>query len=205
MHKLPDLNYPYDGLEPYIDEETMRIHHTKHHQTYIDKLNLALEQYPELQSKDVRDLLINLDNLPAEIKTAVRNHGGGHFNHSLWWMILAPAGESYSNDFNISKAITEQFGDFNEFKNQFVNKASLVFGSGWTWLVVNKEKKLEIVSTTNQDSPLSSGLEPLLGIDVWEHAYYLKYQNRRPDYLEAFFSVINWSKVEEGYNKIINQ
>lgn len=194
-YQLPALPYEYDALEPYIDAQTMEIHHGKHHQSYVDKLNAALEAHPDLQAQSVEELLKNLENVPEDIRTAVRNHGGGHANHSLFWTLLkkdvAPAGE-------VADAIAETFGGMEAFQEQFEKTAAGQFGSGWGWLVVNGGT-LEIMSTPNQDSPLSAGKEPILGVDVWEHAYYLKYQNKRPDYLKAFWSVVNWERVNELY------
>ena len=199
IHKLPALPYAYNALEPFIDEQTMQIHHTKHHQTYVDKLNAALEGHDDLQKKSAEDLLQNLSSIPEKIRTAVRNHGGGHVNHSFFWPLLWKevvfGGE-------VAAAIKAKFGDYDEFKEQFSNAAALLFGSGWTWLVVNKGE-LEITTTSNQDSPLSQGHIPILGLDVWEHAYYLKYQNRRPEYITAFFNVINWEKVDENFKAVI--
>lgn len=190
-HSLPDLPYGYDALEPYFDKETMTIHHTKHHQTYVTKLNAALEKHADLQGKSAEELVTKLDDIPSDIKGAVRNHGGGHANHSLFWKILkkdVPCGAE------IESAINSTFGSFEEFKKQFSGAAATIFGSGWSWLVADKGD-LKIVSTANQDSPLTLGQTPLLGLDVWEHAYYLKYQNKRPEYIEAFFNVINWVEV----------
>src|SRR3989344_798415 len=197
-HILPSLGYDYRTLEPFIDARTMEIHYTKHHKTYIDKLNAALESFPQLQSKSAQELVINLNSMPDKIKTAVRNHGGGHVNHSFFWTILK---KDVAFKWEVAEAIKKEFGSFDEFKKQFSEKATLLFGSGWCWLVVNKSKKLEIIQTQNQDSPLTNGLTPILGIDVWEHAYYLKYQNKRADYVEAFFNVIDWKKVNEYYVK----
>ena len=194
-HKLPELQYAYNALEPYIDAQTMEIHYTKHHQTYVDKLNAALEEHEDLQSKSVEDLLRDLHNVPEGIRTAVRNHGGGHFNHSFFWPMLRKE-TTFGGD--VADAITSTFGDFEQFKQQFSNAAALLFGSGWAWLVWNRGE-LQIVTTANQDNPLSEGKSPILGIDVWEHAYYLKYQNRRPDYISAFFNVINWNTVNEYF------
>ena len=194
-HQLESLPYAYNALEPFIDEETMRIHHTKHHQTYVDKLNGALDGHADFQGKTAVELLQNLDAVPETIQMAVRNHGGGHANHSFFWPMLkkevAFAGPA-------ADAITAQFGDFEQFKQSFSSAATLLFGSGWAWVVVN-HGALEIVTTPNQDNPVSQGKHPILGIDVWEHAYYLKYQNRRPEYIEAFFNVINWEKVNEYF------
>jgi superoxide dismutase, Fe-Mn family len=195
IHTLPALPYAYDALEPYIDAKTMEIHHTKHHQTYIDKLNAALKEHSSLQQKRVDDLLKELNNVPESIRTAVRNHGGGHANHSFWWPTLKK-GVAFAGD--VAGAINQKFGSFDKFKEGFSNAATLLFGSGWAWLVV-KNGELEITTTPNQDSPISQGKAPILGIDVWEHAYYLKYQNRRPEYIAAFFNVINWEKVNEHY------
>jgi len=194
-HELPNLSYDYDALEPFIDEQTMRIHHQKHHQAYVTNLNLALENYPDLQDKSIEGLLKELELVPAEIRERVRNHGGGHANHSLFWTILRkdsiPKGE-------ILKAVEDDFGSLDEFKEQFSRAATSLFGSGWVWLSVDK-RKLEILPTPNQNSLLSIDKKPILGIDIWEHAYYLKYQNRRPEYVEAFFRVINWERVNENY------
>lgn len=194
-HQLPALPYAYDALEPYIDALTMQVHHTKHHQTYIDKLNAALQDHPKFMEFDPEKLLRHLAEVPESIRTAVRNHGGGHANHSFFWPILkkeVPIGGE------IAKAIAARFGGVDDFQKEFKSAATLLFGSGWTWLVVDKGE-LEIMTTANQDSPVSQRKKPVLGIDVWEHAYYLKYQNRRPDYIDAFFKVINWEKVDELY------
>jgi Fe-Mn family superoxide dismutase len=195
IHKLPALSYAYNALEPYIDEQTMQIHHTKHHQTYVDKLNAALEGYDNLQKKGVEDLLADLNSVPEKIRSAVRNHGGGHANHSLFWTLLWKDVD-FGGD--VASAIKSKFRDYDTFKEKFSAAAALLFGSGWTWLVLNNGE-LEITTTANQDSPLSQGKIPILGLDVWEHAYYLKYQNRRPEYIAAFFNVINWEKVDENF------
>ena len=195
IHKLEPLPYAYDALEPYIDEQTMRIHHTKHHQTYIDKLNAALEGQKALQDMKPEKLLKNLNTIPETIRTAVRNHGGGHVNHSFFWPLLK---KDVKLEGKIKDAINTKFGGFDSFKKAFSSTAALLFGSGWTWLVLDKND-LQITTTPNQDSPLIQGQTPLLGLDVWEHAYYLKYQNRRPEYIEAFFNVINWNKVDEHF------
>jgi Fe-Mn family superoxide dismutase len=195
---LPDLGYSYDALEPYIDAQTMEIHHTKHHQTYIDKLNTALGDYPDFQEYRVGDLLRKLDTIPEAIRTAVRNHGGGHANHTFFWPLLK---KDVAFGGKVADAVTKQFGGFDAFKQEFSNKAALLFGSGWTWLVTG-DSGLSIVTTANQDNPLSQGKTPVLGLDVWEHAYYLKYQNRRPEYIEAFFNVINWDKVNENFQAV---
>lgn len=193
-YTLPELPYAYDALEPFIDKETMTIHHSKHHQAYINKLNTTLEGYPDFQDKTVGELIANLESVPKKIHTAVRNHGGGHFNHSLFWTILKKE-SSFSGD--IAVEIKSQFGSYEQFKEKFSAVAAGIFGSGWAWLVINREGKLDIQGTSNQDSPLSTGGKPLICLDVWEHAYYLKYQNHRPDYIDAFFNLINWEKVDE--------
>ena len=198
-YTLPDLPYAYDALEPYIDEETMHLHHDKHHNTYVTNLNAAIEKHPELGEKSVEELLADFDSVPEDIKTAVRNNGGGHANHSFFWEILAPnAGGEPTGA--IKEAIEETFGSFADFKEEFKTAATGRFGSGWAWLVI-KDGKLAITSTANQDSPLMVGQTPLLGVDVWEHAYYLKYKNVRPDYINAFWSVVNWDKVNDFYAK----
>ncbi|TJX63129.1 superoxide dismutase [Soehngenia saccharolytica] len=198
-YKLPELNYSYDALEPFIDARTMEIHYTKHHQTYIDNLNKALEGRDEYKDMPIEDLIASLNTLPDEIKTAVRNNGGGHLNHTMFWQMMAPnAGGEPKGE--LAEKINETFGGFDKFKEEFKKAALGRFGSGWAWLVVD-EGKLKIVSTPNQDNPITDGLKPILGIDVWEHAYYLKYQNKRADYIDAWFNVINWDKVLEFYNK----
>ncbi len=194
-HQLPEIPYGYDALEPYFDAKTMEIHHTKHHQTYVDKLNAALKGQDALQGKSAEDLLKHLDAVPESIRTAVRNHGGGHANHSFWWPMLK---KNVAFAGPIADAVTNQFGGYDQFKEKFANTAALLFGSGWTWLVVD-QGKLAIVTTSNQDNPVSQGKTPVMGIDVWEHAYYLKYQNRRPEYIDAFFNVVNWDRVNAIY------
>ncbi|MEK4508700.1 superoxide dismutase [Paenibacillus sp. FSL K6-2524] len=197
-HQLPALPYPANALEPFIDEQTMNIHHDRHHNTYVTNLNTALESAPELQNKSVEELLSHLDEVPESIRTAVRNNGGGHANHSLFWTIIGPgAGGAPSGP--IASAIDRELGGFDKFKEDFAKAATTRFGSGWAWLVVGKDGKLAITSTPNQDSPLSEGLTPILGLDVWEHAYYLKYQNKRPDYIAAFWNVVNWDEVNKRY------
>jgi superoxide dismutase, Fe-Mn family len=192
--KLPDLPYPFAALEPHLDARTMEIHHDKHHATYVARLNAALEKHPVLSEKTVEELLKTLDALPAEIRTAVRNHGGGHLNHSLFWRLMAPgAGGSPSGA--LATALDKAFGGFAGFKEQFSTAAANLFGSGWAWLVADPSKKLSIITTPNQDNPVSQGLTPVLGLDVWEHAYYLKHQNRRLDYIAAFWNVVNWQQV----------
>ena len=194
-HELPKLHYKYDALEPYIDAKTMEIHYTKHHQAYIDKLNAALDKYPDLQKKKVEELLKNINSVPEDIRTAVRNHGGGHINHSLFWELLKKE-EKISGD--IVKLIDKAFGNFEEFKKKFSEAAMNRFGSGWAWLVVNNGK-LEIYSTANQDSPLMEGKHPILGLDLWEHSYYLKWQSNRKGYVDNWWNVVNWDKVNELY------
>lgn len=200
-HQLPQLEYNYNALEPYIDETTMTIHHSKHHATYVNNLNVALENYQELQDKSVEELIKDLDSIPADIRTAVRNNGGGHFNHSLFWKLLSPNGGQEKGA--LLEAITAKFGSFDGFKEVFAKAAATRFGSGWAWLVVNKDKELEVVSTANQDSPVSEGFKPVLTLDVWEHAYYLKYQNRRPDYVGEWWSVVNWDFANKLYEEAL--
>ena len=197
MFELPNLPYSFGALEPNIDAKTMEIHHDKHHEGYVKKLNAAVEG-TEFADKDVVEILKNINEVPENIRQAVINNGGGHANHSLFWEILSP--EKQEPLGNVSDAINTTFGSFQDFKEKFSNAAATRFGSGWAWLVVNSEGELEVLSTGNQDSPLMEGKTPILGLDVWEHAYYLKYQNKRPDYIEAFFNLINWNKVEELYN-----
>lgn len=198
-HLLPELPYSYDALEPFIDARTMEIHHTRHHQAYISNLNAAIQGNSRLEDKSAEDLISNLSTVPENIRTAVRNHGGGHVNHSFFWPTLK---KGVKQGGPVLDAIQTQFGDFESFKDIFSNAAIKQFGSGWAWLVV-ADGRLEILSTANQDNPLSLGKTPVLGIDVWEHAYYLLYQNRRPDYVEAFFNVINWDMVNEHYGAAI--
>ncbi|EAD5530624.1 superoxide dismutase [Listeria monocytogenes] len=197
-YELPKLPYTYDALEPNFDKETMEIHYTKHHNTYVTKLNEAVAGHPELASKSAEELVTNLDSVPEHIRGAVRNHGGGHANHTLFWSILSPNGGGAPTG-NLKAAIESEFGTFDEFKEKFNAAAAARFGSGWAWLVVN-DGKLEIVSTANQDSPLSDGKTPVLGLDVWEHAYYLKFQNRRPEYIDTFWNVINWDEANKRFD-----
>ena len=201
MHTLPVLQYNFNALEPYIDAETMRIHHDKHHQAYVDKLNAALDKHPELYNQSLISLLQNLDSVPEDIRTAVRNHGGGHFNHSFFWQILKINNNEEPGE-ELMKAITRDFMNFDNFKKQFTETASTQFGSGWTWLSLNGEGKLEIQSTPLQDNPIMNGGKPILGLDVWEHAYYLKYQNRRAEYVEAFWNIINWEEVNSNFQSL---
>lgn len=193
-HTLPDLPYDFDALEPHIDEKTMRIHHGKHHQGYVSKLNAALEGHDELAAKSLDDLLRGINSVPQSIMTAVRNNGGGHANHSLFWKILSPEGGGEPTG-EVAEAINKTFGSFKDFKDKFSDAAATRFGSGWAWLVVTDTGEFKVYSTANQDSPLMQGDTPILGVDVWEHAYYLNYQNRRPDYIDAFWKVINWDQV----------
>ena len=196
-HELPKLPYDYNALEPYVDEQTMNIHHTKHHQAYVNNLNAALDKHPELSDKTLLELIKDLSSVPEDIRTAVRNNGGGHLNHSMFWTLMQKA-EGQMPEGAILEAINEKFGSFEEFKDVFSKAATTRFGSGWAWLVL-KDGKLDVVSTANQDNPISDGLVPVLGLDVWEHAYYLKYQNRRPEYIENWFNVVNWKEVSKLY------
>lgn len=197
-YTLPDLPYAYDALEPTIDEETMHLHHDKHHAGYVTKTNKALENHPELAELSIEDLMKKLDSVPEDIKTAVRNNGGGHANHSLFWEILSPNGGGEPTG-ELADAIKKTFGDFESFKEEFSAAATGRFGSGWAWLVVS-DGKLDVMNTLNQDSPYSEGKTPILGLDVWEHAYYLKYQNKRPEYVKAFWNVVNWDEVAKRYS-----
>ncbi|MFM5362140.1 superoxide dismutase [Aeromonas veronii] len=196
-HTLPALNYAYDALEPHIDALTMEIHHSRHHQTYINNLNAALEGAPELAALPVEDLLRRFDTLPATLQGAVRNHGGGHANHSLFWLVMSPQGGG-----ELALAIERELGGFDAFKQAFTQAALSRFGSGWAWLVVDKAGRLQVESSANQDSPLMHGHTPILGLDVWEHAYYLKYQNKRPDYIAAFYQVVDWAEVARRYQAV---
>jgi Fe-Mn family superoxide dismutase len=196
--ELAPLPYPSNALEPYIDQQTMEIHHGKHHKTYVDNLNAAIAG-TEWESKTIEEILTHLDQVPAEKRTAVQNNGGGHYNHTLFWGIMGP-NKGGTPKGELAEAINNAFGSYEAFKEQFTNAAKGRFGSGWAWLVVSKDGSLSITSTPNQDNPLmTGGGTPILGLDVWEHAYYLKYQNRRPEYIEAFFNVIDWDKVAELY------
>ena len=197
-HTLPALNYAYDALEPHIDALTMEIHHSRHHQTYINNLNAALETAPELAALPVEELLRRFDTLPATLQGAVRNHGGGHANHSLFWLVMSPQGGGEPGG-ELALAIERELGGFDAFKQAFTQAALSRFGSGWAWLVVDKAGRLQVESSANQDSPLMHGHTPILGLDVWEHAYYLKYQNKRPDYITAFYQVVDWAEVARRY------
>ena len=196
-HELPTLNYRYDALEPFVDAMTMEIHHTKHHQGYVNNLNAALADYPELATWSLEDLLLKGDRLPAAIQTAVRNNGGGHYNHRFFWKQLKKNPEGQPSG-ALKQALDQKFGSFDAFREAFSHVAKTRFGSGWAWLVLNHQGELEVLSTPNQDSVVALGT-PLLALDVWEHAYYLKYQNRRPDYVAAFFQIIDWPSVEAWY------
>ena len=201
-YELPQLPYGYDALEPYIDAKTMEIHHTKHHQAYTNNLNAALEKHPEIADMPLGKLLADLTLVPEDIRTAVRNSGGGYWNHDFFWKVMGPAsaeatvGKEPSG--KVAEAIAASFGGFTPFKELFTKTATSVFGSGWAWLVMGEDGKLSVISTPNQDSPLALKQKPLLTLDIWEHAYYLKYQNRRPEYIDAFWNVINWKQVEEN-------
>ena len=197
--RLPELPYAYDALEPAIDQKTMEIHHSKHHNGYVTKLNKAVEG-TELADKTIEDLIANLDQVPNDIQTAVRNNGGGHLNHTLFWEALQPPAEDNQPQGDLADKIEANFGSFADFKEAFSEAAAGQFGSGWAWLA-EKDGQLKVIGTPNQDNPISDGWNPLLGIDVWEHAYYLNYQNRRPDYIEAFWTIINWDKVSERLTK----
>lgn len=198
-HTLPKLPYDYAALEPHIDAKTMEIHYTKHHQTYVDKLNAALEKHPELQDKTVEELVADLDLIPEDIRTAVRNHGGGHLNHSMFWESLAPS-KGQAPEGELEQALISAFGSVQDFKLKFSDKASTQFGSGWAWLVKDGDT-LSVVATPNQDNPVTDGKTPILGLDVWEHAYYLHYQNKRPDYIAAFWQVVNWPEVARRFSQ----
>jgi Fe-Mn family superoxide dismutase len=195
---LPELPYGFGALEPHIDAKTMEIHHGKHHQAYVNNLNAAIEKAPELAGKSLDDLMRGIDSVPEAVRTAVRNNGGGHWNHSFFWKLMGPnAGGNPSGD--VGKAIDDAFGSFDKFKEQFAAAGAGRFGSGWAWLI-NDGGKLSIASTPNQDNPLMEGKNAILGVDVWEHAYYLKYQNRRPDYISAWWNVVNWQEVEKKFS-----
>ncbi len=198
-YDLPALPYSYDALEPYIDRETMQFHHDKHHAAYVNNLNAAVKKYPDLQSKSVTELILNLDSIPADIRTTVRNNGGGDLNHTMFWQIMSPEGKREPSG-ELAKAIGAKFGSFEEFKNAFNQAGLKVFGSGWVWLVLDKKSgNLDIMTTANQDNPLLSGLYPVMGNDVWEHAYYLKYRNVRAEYLKQWWNVVDWDEVSRRY------
>ena len=195
--ELPKLNFDYKALEPHIDAQTMEIHYNKHHGTYVNNLNNALEGHDDLSDLTLVELLSDLDRVSEDIRTAVRNNGGGHFNHTLFWELLSPEKTELNGE--LKEAIEKTFGSLEEFKDVFSKAAATRFGSGWAWLVVDKDGKLEVLSTPNQDTPLVDGKNPVVGLDVWEHAYYLNYQNRRPDYIKAFFEVLNWNQANKNY------
>ncbi len=199
-YELPQLPYAYDALEPYIDAKTMEVHHTKHHQTYTNNLNAALEKHPEVADVPLEKMLADLTIVPEDIRSAIRNSGGGYWNHDFFWKVMGPqaGGEPQGK---IAGAITASFGGFAPFKEAFTKAAAGVFGSGWAWLVAGEDGKLSVISTPNQDSPLALGKRPILTLDVWEHAYYLKYQNRRPEYIDAWWNVVNWNAVENNFEK----
>ena len=197
-HELPKLKYNYDALEPYFDAKTMEIHHSKHHQAYTDKFNAALEKHPELFQKSAEYLLTHLDEVPSSIRQAVQNHGGGYYNHSLFWEILGPS-SSEKPEGDLANAISQTFENFEKFKEEFSFSAATLFGSGWAWLCTNDNQELKILALPNQDNPLSQGMKPILALDVWEHAYYLKYQNRRPKFIENFWKVVNWDAVSKKF------
>lgn len=202
---LPQLGYGYDALEPFIDATTMTIHHSKHHQTYVTKLNEAIEKAPELNGKSLMELLTNLSSAPESVRGAIRNHGGGHFNHSFFWKLMSPTGKFSKPGDALTAAITTKWGSYDNFKAEFTKSASGVFGSGWAWLVKDKENNLSIMTTPNQDSPvmdiMTQPAKPIMGIDVWEHAYYLKHQNKRADYINDFWNVIDWNQVTTWYGE----
>lgn len=199
-HTLPELGYAFDALEPYIDAQTMEIHHGKHHNGYVTKLNKALEGHDALAAKELKDLLADLNAIPDAVRTAVRNNGGGHFNHTLFWQMMGK-GKGGEPVGALGSGINDAFGSFDAFKEKFSAAAAGRFGSGWAWLVFDGQGKLAVTSTANQDNPVSEGSTPLLGLDVWEHAYYLKYQNRRPEYVDAFWSVVNWEFCNARYEQ----
>ena len=195
-HELPPLPYDYAALEPHIDEKTMHLHHDMHHAAYVKNLNAALEKYPDLQSKSAEELLRNLNAIPEEIRAAVRNNGGGHVNHSMFWKIMKPKGGGEPSG-KIADVIKKTFGSFKDFQTKFNDAGTKQFGSGWVWLAAKATGEVQVVSTPNQDTPISQGLFPIMGNDVWEHAYYLKYNNRRPEYLQAWWNVVNWEEVNK--------
>ena len=199
-HELPKLPYPYEALEPHIDAKTMEIHHAKHHQAYVTNLNAALDKRPELHKKSLEDLISNINNIPEDIRGAIRNNGGGHANHGMFWSIMKKGGGGEPKG-DLAKAIDQAFGNFASFKEKLTNTGITRFGSGWAWLVLNGSGNLVITSTANQDNPLMEGQKPIIGVDVWEHAYYLKYQNLRKNYLDAWWNTVNWDEVAARYSK----
>ena len=198
MFSLPNLDFDYSALEPHIDTKTMEIHHTKHHQGYINNLNTALEKHPDLQKYSLEELLINISSLPAEVRQAIQNNAGGHYNHTLFWQLIKPSANNQLSS-NLESELIKTFGSLDSFKEQFTNAALSRFGSGWAWLIKNQDNSLQIVSTPNQDTPITQTQKPILGLDVWEHAYYLNYQNRRLDYIQSFWNILNWSVVSDLY------
>ena len=201
-YELPQLPYPYDALEPHIDEQTMHLHHEKHHNTYVTNLNNALERHPEADSGSLEGLLANLNSVPEDIRTTVRNNGGGHSNHSMFWQIMGPSGQGGGEPTGeLREAVDQSFGSFENFKEQFAAACApgALFGSGWGWLIAAPDGSLSIETTANQDSPLMEGKTPVIGLDCWEHSYYLKYQNRRPEYIDAWWNVVNWDEAERRY------
>lgn len=197
LHKIPELPYDYDALEPYIDEETMRIHHKKHHQAYADKLKAALEKHPELFDKSIEEILRNLEAVPDDIRLIIRNHGGGYYNHNLFWLMMSPASAEVKG--GLKEALERDFGSLDKFREEFASVALNHFGSGWAWLTKNRENKLRLYSLPNQDTPISIGEQPILTLDLWEHAYYLKYQNRRAEYIENWWNIVNWGEAARRY------
>ncbi|MBD3331936.1 superoxide dismutase, partial [candidate division GN15 bacterium] len=197
-YKLPSLPYDYDALEVAIDAETMKLHHTKHHQAYTDKFNAALEKHSDLQGKHITELLADPNSLPEDVRGAIRNHGGGYFNHALFWPLMTGSGSGEPSG-DLADAIKRDFGSLDDFKKQFSNAAATLFGSGWAWLAADNDGKLSVIQTANQDTPLLTGHKPVVGLDVWEHAFYLRYQNRKPEYIEAFFKVINWDQATKNF------
>ena len=198
-YEVPPLPYAYNALEPHIDEQTMHLHHDKHHAAYVTKLNGAVEKYPDLAKKSAEELIRNLSSLPEDVRGVIRNHGGGHVNHTMFWQIMGPKGGAPTGA--IADEINKAFGSFDAFKEKFEAAGANQFGSGWAWLVRTKSGELKVTSTPNQDNPLSNGEYPIMGNDVWEHAYYLKYQNRRPDYLKAWWNVVNWDEVNKRFSQ----
>lgn len=202
MFKLPELPYAYDALEPYIDAKTMEIHYTKHHQAYVNNLNAAIEQYPDLQNLTLEEIIGNLENIPQATRSTIEDNAGGTLNHTMFWSIMTKNSPLKPYD-KLEKEINKIWGSFDKFKEEFSSEAKKVFGSGWAWLSLTKDRKLVISTTANQNNPIKHDLQPILGLDVWEHAYYLKYQNKRVDYIQAWWHVINWGQVEDNYNKYI--
>ncbi len=200
QYTLPDMPYAYDALEPHIDAETMELHHSGHHQTYVNKLNTAIENYPDLVYDSIHELMKNFDQVPADVKTPVRNHGGGHSNHSIFWTIMGPDGGGEPSG-DVASAIDETFGSFKEFRDKLTSQATALFGSGWAWLAMDAVGKLEVIQCPNQDSPFISGYFPIVGIDVWEHAYYLKHRSKRDPYIEEWWNVVNWDEVNRRFQE----